>query len=202
MDARDHALLPAAPLPDRPPGQSRPSAGRRGGRLRLPRRQVLGRVDPAGRPLGRHPGARPRPLRRHQDQGSGLTVVGDQVGRRHRKPYALPRYDFEGAATVDAAKDHGRAFAGGMSYQQACQEYVVSRHLWDRGMKVLPRSATGPCAAAVIQAGSASCRLPSGSSPTGGNRRTRGTRSSVSRPHSASRSSSSRSTRRSSLSAG
>lgn len=71
-------------------------------------------------------------------KGAGLHGSRVRLGELHAKPYALPRYDFEGAATVDAAKDHGRAFAGGMSYQQACQEFAVSRHLSERGVQVLP----------------------------------------------------------------
>lgn len=71
-------------------------------------------------------------------KGAGLRGSRVRLGELHAKPYGLPRYDFEGAATVDAAKDHGRAFAGGMSYQQACQEFAVSRHLSERGVQVLP----------------------------------------------------------------
>ena len=71
-------------------------------------------------------------------KGGGLRGSPVRLGKPHSKPYALPRYDFEGAATIDAAKDHGRAFAGGMSYQQACQEFEVSRRLSDGGMRVLP----------------------------------------------------------------
>lgn len=71
-------------------------------------------------------------------KGAGLQGATVRMGTPHSKPYALPRYDFEGAATVDAAKDHGRAFAGGMSYQQACQEFTVSHYLVERGMHVLP----------------------------------------------------------------
>lgn len=71
-------------------------------------------------------------------KGAGLRGSPVRLGELHAKPYALPRYDFEGAATVDAAKDHGRAFTGGMSYQQACQELTVSRHLYERGVRVLP----------------------------------------------------------------
>jgi hypothetical protein len=70
-------------------------------------------------------------------KGAGLQGSSVRLGKLHSKPYPLPRYDFEGAATVDAAKDHGRAFAGGMSYQQACQEFMVSRYLAERGMRVL-----------------------------------------------------------------
>ncbi|MGQ0640929.1 MAG: hypothetical protein ACT4P6_09215, partial [Gemmatimonadaceae bacterium] len=66
--------------------------------------------------------------------GSQGSVV--RLGKLHSKPYALPRYDAEGAATIDAAKDHGRAFAGGMSYQQARQEFTVSRYLSQRGVNV------------------------------------------------------------------
>jgi hypothetical protein len=71
-------------------------------------------------------------------KGAGAPGSGVQLGTLHSKPYALPRYDAEGAATIDAAKDHGRAFAGGMSYQQARHEFTVSRHLVLRGMRVLP----------------------------------------------------------------
>jgi hypothetical protein len=69
-------------------------------------------------------------------KGAGSQGSGVRLGKLHSKPYALPRYDAEGAATVDAAKDHGRACAGGMSYQQARQEFTVSQHLSLRGMRV------------------------------------------------------------------
>lgn len=69
-------------------------------------------------------------------KGAGLHGSVVRLGKLHSKPYALPRYDAEGAATIDAAKNHGRAFAGGMSYQQARQEFVVSRHLSRCGMRV------------------------------------------------------------------
>jgi hypothetical protein len=71
-------------------------------------------------------------------KGAGSQGSGVQLGKQHSKPYALPRYDAEGAATIDAAKDHGRAFAGGMSYQQARQEFTVSRYLVHCGMHVFP----------------------------------------------------------------
>jgi hypothetical protein len=71
-------------------------------------------------------------------KGAGARGAGVQLGTPHSKPYALPRYDAEGSATVDAAKNHGRAFAGGMSYQQARHEFTVSRYLALRGMRVLP----------------------------------------------------------------
>ncbi len=71
-------------------------------------------------------------------KGAGAPGSGVQLGTLHSKPYALPRYDAEGAATIDAAKDHGRAFAGGMSYQQARHEFAVSRHLVLRGVRVFP----------------------------------------------------------------
>lgn len=71
-------------------------------------------------------------------KGAGMRGSVVQLGTLHAKPYALPRYDAEGAATIDAAKDHGRAFAGGMSYQQARHEFTVSGHLLGRGMRVFP----------------------------------------------------------------
>jgi hypothetical protein len=71
-------------------------------------------------------------------KGAGYRGGRVRMGRRHDKPYALPRYDAEGAATPDAAKDHGRAFAGGMSYQQARHEFTVSRYLHKQGMQVFP----------------------------------------------------------------
>jgi len=69
-------------------------------------------------------------------KGAGSQGSGVKLGTLHSKPYRLPRYDAEGAATIDAAKDHGRAFSGGMSYQQARQEFTVSRYLLQRGMHV------------------------------------------------------------------
>ena len=71
-------------------------------------------------------------------KGAGLEGARVRLGTLHSKPYALPRYDAEGAATVDVAKDHGRAFAGGMSYQQARHEYIISSYLLQRGVRVLP----------------------------------------------------------------
>jgi len=76
-------------------------------------------------------------------KGAGFRGSRVRMGRRHDKPYALPRYDAEGAATLDAAKDHGRAFAGGMSYQQARHEFTVSRHLSGLGVQVFPALAYG-----------------------------------------------------------
>ena len=69
-------------------------------------------------------------------KGAGSQGSGVRLGELHSKPYALPRYDAEGDSTMDAAKDHGRAFAGGMSYQQARQEFMVSQYLSLRGMYV------------------------------------------------------------------
>ena len=100
---------------------------------RPPRRRIVDGTRSLvvrGTSAGRHDGIKIK--------GAGLRGSDVRLGERHAKPYALPRYDFEGAATVDAAKDHGRAFAGGMSYQQACQEFAVSRHLAERGVQVLP----------------------------------------------------------------
>jgi hypothetical protein len=71
-------------------------------------------------------------------KGAGFRGGRVRMGRRHDKPYALPRYDAEGAATMDAAKDHGRAYAGGMSYQQARHEFTVCRHLVERGVRIFP----------------------------------------------------------------
>jgi len=71
-------------------------------------------------------------------KGAGYQGGPVRMGRQHDKPYPLPRYDAEGAATLDAAKDHGRAFAGAMSYQQARHEFIVSRYLHQQGMRVFP----------------------------------------------------------------
>lgn len=71
-------------------------------------------------------------------KGAGYRGGRVRMGQRHDKPYALPCYDAEGAATLDAAKDHGRAFAGAMSYQQARHEFTVSRYLLQQGMRVFP----------------------------------------------------------------
>jgi hypothetical protein len=71
-------------------------------------------------------------------KGAGYRGGRVRLGQRHDKPYPLPRYDAEGAATLDAAKDHGRAFAGGMSYQQARHEFTVCRHLSAQGVPVFP----------------------------------------------------------------
>lgn len=69
-------------------------------------------------------------------KGAGYEGAGIRMGTLHTKPYPLPRYDAEGAATIDAAKDHGRAYAGGMSYQQARHEFIMSHYLGQRGMHV------------------------------------------------------------------
>jgi hypothetical protein len=76
-------------------------------------------------------------------KGAGYRGGPVRLGQRHDKPYPLPRYDAEGSATLDAAKDHGRAPAGGMSYQQARHEFTVSRHLEERGVQVFPALAYG-----------------------------------------------------------
>jgi hypothetical protein len=76
-------------------------------------------------------------------KGAGYRGGRVRLDRRHDKPYPLPRYDAEGAATLDAAKDHGRAYAGGMSYQQARQEFIVSRHLHRLGVQVFSGLAYG-----------------------------------------------------------
>ena len=69
-------------------------------------------------------------------KGSGFQGGKIRMGQHHDKPYALPRYDAEGAATLDAAKDHGRAYIGAMSYQQARHEFIVSRYVLAHGMRV------------------------------------------------------------------
>lgn len=71
-------------------------------------------------------------------KGAGYQGGPVRMGRLHDKPYPLPRYDAEGGATIDAAKDHGRAYAGAMSYQQARHEFIVSRYLHQGGMRVFP----------------------------------------------------------------
>lgn len=71
-------------------------------------------------------------------KGAGYRGGPVRMGRHHDKPYPLPRYDAEGAATLDAAKDHGRAYAGAMSYQQARHEFIVSRYLHQGGIRVFP----------------------------------------------------------------
>lgn len=71
-------------------------------------------------------------------KGAGYQGGPVRMGVHHDKPYPLPRYDAEGAATLDAAKDHGRAYAGAMSYQQARHEFIVSRYLHQGGMRVFP----------------------------------------------------------------
>ena len=60
-------------------------------------------------------------------KGAGLHGGLAYDGEAARQTVPFPRYDAEGAATIDAAKNHGRACAGGMSYQQARHEYIVSR---------------------------------------------------------------------------
>ncbi|MDX2238911.1 MAG: hypothetical protein NW203_15210 [Hyphomonadaceae bacterium] len=71
-------------------------------------------------------------------KGAGFRGGRVRMDRRHDKPYPLPRYDAEGAATIDAAKDHGRALGGAMSYQQARHEVAVARHLAAAGVRVFP----------------------------------------------------------------
>jgi hypothetical protein len=52
-------------------------------------------------------------------KGAGYRGGPVRLGRRHDKPYPLPRYDAEGGATLDAAKDHGRALAYGALHRDA-----------------------------------------------------------------------------------
>ncbi|MCC6930537.1 MAG: hypothetical protein IT359_16235 [Gemmatimonadaceae bacterium] len=76
-------------------------------------------------------------------KGAGLQGSSVRLGQHHAKPYPLPRYDAEGAATLDAAKDHARAYVGAMSYQQARHEFIVSRHVLQQGMRTFPGIAYG-----------------------------------------------------------
>lgn len=66
-------------------------------------------------------------------KGSGFREAGVQFDRHHEMNYALPRYDWEGNYSPDIAKAFERAYLGGMTYQQAVNEYRISKWLTDRG---------------------------------------------------------------------
>ncbi len=65
-------------------------------------------------------------------KGSGFREAGVQFDRHHQMNYDLPRYDWEGNYSPDTAKAFHRAYLGGMTYQQALNEYRVSKWLTDR----------------------------------------------------------------------
>lgn len=66
-------------------------------------------------------------------KGSGFREAGVQFDRHHKMNYELPRYDWEGNYSEDVAKAFKRAYLGGMTYQQAVNEYRISKWLTDRG---------------------------------------------------------------------
>lgn len=66
-------------------------------------------------------------------KGSGFRDAGVRFDRHHVMSYELPRYDWEGNHSVDAAKAFDRAYLGGMTCQQALNEYRISKWLTDRG---------------------------------------------------------------------
>lgn len=71
-------------------------------------------------------------------KGAGLCGDIVEIGRRHTGAFDLPYYDFEGNYTPDRSRAHQAAYAGGMSYQQAVNEYRVSRYLTDNGFDTYP----------------------------------------------------------------
>lgn len=71
-------------------------------------------------------------------KGAGLLGGTVDFSRYHTGAYDLPYFDFEGNYIVDKARAYQRAYAGGMTYQQAVNEYRVSRYLTDRGFDTYP----------------------------------------------------------------
>jgi hypothetical protein len=71
-------------------------------------------------------------------KGAGLLGSVVDFSRRHRGAFDLPCYDFEGNYSADASRAFHRPYAGGMSYQQAVNEYKVSRYLVDHGFDTYP----------------------------------------------------------------
>jgi len=71
-------------------------------------------------------------------KGAGLNGGTVDFSRKHKGAYDLPHYDFEGNYTADAARAYQRAFAGGMSFQQAVNEFRVSHYLTDHGFATYP----------------------------------------------------------------
>ena len=71
-------------------------------------------------------------------KGAGLRGDSVAIGRRHTGAFDLPYYDFEGNYTADRSRAHQTAYAGGMSYQQAVNEYRISRYLTDNGFDTYP----------------------------------------------------------------
>ncbi len=71
-------------------------------------------------------------------KGCGLLGGKVALGRLHGARYSVPRFDFEGTFLPDPARDHHRAPAGGMSYQQAVNEAKVAQYLDGKGFETLP----------------------------------------------------------------
>lgn len=65
-------------------------------------------------------------------KGAGFRGGRVDFSRRHPIAYPLPRYDHDGNCTLDVAKDFDRAWSGGMSRQQAENEFRIARHLTER----------------------------------------------------------------------
>lgn len=71
-------------------------------------------------------------------KGAGLLGGTVDFSRQHTGAYDLPYYDYEGNYAPDKARASQSAFAGGMTYQQAVNEYRVSRYLTDHGFDTYP----------------------------------------------------------------
>ncbi len=71
-------------------------------------------------------------------KGAGLRGGRIRFDEAHQVPYALPRYDAEGSYAEDLARGFHRACSGGMSYQQATNEYRIVSWLVSRGFDTLP----------------------------------------------------------------
>lgn len=84
------------------------------------------------------PGSRARRFDGLKLKGCGLFGGKVELGRLHPARYSVPRFDFEGTFLPDPARDHHRAPAGGMSYQQAVNEVKITRYLVDAGFETFP----------------------------------------------------------------
>lgn len=71
-------------------------------------------------------------------KGTGLLGGLVDFDRSHDRIYDLPRYDFEGNYAPDPARAFQTARAGGMSYQQAVNEFRVSGYLVNSGFDTYP----------------------------------------------------------------
>lgn len=70
----------------------------------------------------------------------GVGFRGDVVdfSTLHTGDYDLPHYDCNGNFSLDHARSFQRAYRGGMTYQQAHNEFLISEHLRARGFDTYP----------------------------------------------------------------